>query len=295
MSRLSHWLRERNLHPAQWSAAPADPKGLIGRHRLAPPLTCDVEIGAAEKSALFARVAAAWKTLGDADPYWSVLTQPEYRAGRIADHEDSFYDPQSSGAAAFKALFARNGEDTASIRTCVELGCGVGRTTSALARLIPSVIGLDISAPHLRLAAAHFAKHDIRNVELRQLTSIDDLGALPEFDLFFSEIVLQHNPPPIMAAMLEHLFAKIRPGGYCLFQVPTYQQGYRFEAAAYISQPREPERLEQNMEMHILPQRVVFRLMRDAGIDPIEVVEDSLTGDPSFQSTTFFGRKRRSD
>ncbi len=144
MSRFSHWLRQRNLHPAQWNAAPADPKGLIGRHRLAPPLTCDVEIGAAEKNALFARVATAWKTLGDADPYWSVLTQPEYRAGRIAGNQDRFYDPGSSGAAAFQAVFARNGEDTASIQSCVELGCGVGRTTSALAQLIPSVIGLHI-------------------------------------------------------------------------------------------------------------------------------------------------------
>ncbi len=147
----------------------------------------------------------------------------------------------------------------------------------------------------MKLAPAQFAKRGIHNVELRQLTSIDDLAALPEFDLFFSEIVLQHNPPPIMAAMLEQLFAKIRPGGYCLFQVPTYQQGYRFEAAAYISRSHELKRLEQNMEMHILPQRVVFRLMRVAGIDPIEVVEDSLTGDPSFQSMTFFGRKRRND
>jgi hypothetical protein len=45
------------------------------------------------------------------------------------------------------------------------------------------------------------------------------------------------------------------------------------------------------MEMHVLPQREVFRLFRKHKIASIEVQEDGLTGSDMFLSNTFFGRR----
>jgi SAM-dependent methyltransferase len=296
MSRLTHWLRSgRPPRRAAAPAPPATPTGHIGRHRLAPPLVCDLDVTPAERQALFEHVAANWKMLGETEPYWSVLTEPKYRTDAFAGHQEEFYDPRRAGGAAVAATFARNGEDFSPLQACLELGCGVGRSTATLARLLPQVIAVDVSPNHLAVARERLGGAGIGNVSWHQIGAVDDIEALPRFDLFFSEIVLQHNPPPIIAAMLERLFAKLDPGGYCLFQVPTYQDGYRFNVKEYLAVRRPPDRtrVESHIEMHILPQRVVHRLMREAGIALVEVVEDRLAGDPSYQSLTFFGRKAR--
>src|SRR5271169_236009 len=48
------------------------------------------------------------------------------------------------------------------------------------------------------------------------------LARLTNVDLFFSIIVLQHNPPPVILGILDAAFAGLRPGGLAFFQVPTY-------------------------------------------------------------------------
>jgi hypothetical protein len=95
--------------------------------------------------------------------------------------------------------------------------------------------------------------------------------------------------------MLGRLFAKLNPGGYCLFQLPTYVDSYRFSVKEYLASRRapDPRRPDRSMEIHILPQRMIYRLMREADIELIEVVEDGLVGHPGCQSLTFFARKAR--
>jgi hypothetical protein len=122
-------------------------------------------------------------------------------------------------------------------------------------------------------------------VDLIQLRSIPDIETLPEFDLLYSVIVFQHNPPPVIARLMDVLFSKVRNGGYVLFQVPTYCSGYSFRWKEYLLDTRH------EMEMHVIPQSEVFRLFKKHGITTIEVQEDGLTGSDRFLSNTFFGRR----
>jgi SAM-dependent methyltransferase len=93
---------------------------------------------------------------------------------------------------------------------------------------------------------------------------------MPRFDVFFSLIVLQHNPPPLIAFLLRTLLNKLEPGGLAYFQVPTYRFGYRFDPDAYIA-----SELKLGVpEMHVLPQHVVLRIADEAGCRPLEVRED---------------------
>src|SRR5271163_1555738 len=86
-----------------------------------------------------------WKTLGNLDPYYSVLTDPKFKLAKIdgpardeffatgVQHVDYLLD-------ALKADFgfAPHGK-------ALDFGCGVGRITKALAAHFDTVVGLDIS------------------------------------------------------------------------------------------------------------------------------------------------------
>jgi SAM-dependent methyltransferase len=112
-----------------------------------------------------------------------------------------------------------------------------------------------------------------------------DFGMAETFDLWFSHIVLQHNPPPVIANVLRRMFSMLAPGGVAIFQVPTYSPGYRFNAEVYLAEPRQ-----KNIEMHCLPQPVVFKLAAQAGCIPLEVREDLAMGYP-WISNIFVFRK----
>lgn len=52
---------------------------------------------------------------------------------------------------------------------------------------------------------------------------------LEAFDLWSSRVVLQHNPPPIVAAILRKMLWRQNPGGLAIFQLPTYRRDYNFK------------------------------------------------------------------
>ena len=280
MSRLSHFLRNRGL-VAEKPGAPIN----VGRHLFAPPLSIDVDVDEATMRLLFERVASVWSKLGATDPYWSVLVDEAYRSETIAQNKNRFFKSGSWDAKLIAAFLARAGAESRAGGVCLELGCGVGRVTSRLADMFESVIAADVSKPHLQLAAERLATLSRRNVTFVHLQRLEELSALPVFDFFYSRIVLQHNPPPVMAHMLGSILERLSPGGYCLFQLPTYRDSYRFAVTDYLaSRPA-------GMEMHCLPQRCVHDIFRRHGIDAIETVEDQSAGIAEIQSTIFFGRK----
>ncbi len=104
------------------------------------------------------------------------------------------------------------------------------------------------------------------------------------FNLWFSYIVLQHNPPPVIAMILRRAFEMLLPGGIAIFQVPTYARGYRFELAEHLAKASAAGEIK----VHCIPMPVVFQLARDAGLAVLEVHEDAAMGPPSaWLSNTF--------
>lgn len=161
----------------------------------------DVDVSEAQKEALFLRLRKQWGELGRNEPFWSVLTHEEYRVANMdADTLASFYKTgayaQSGGAGLVDLFCARNRVEVRH-GVCVEFGCGVGRVTKHLAERFEGVIAIDISEGNLRQCALMAERLRLSNIKCWLLRSPDDLCGLPEFDFFFSTIVLQHNPPPI--------------------------------------------------------------------------------------------------
>jgi SAM-dependent methyltransferase len=249
----------------------------------------DIDLSLAEGALaqLVARVGATWSSLGASTPHWSVLTEPRYRPGPLQDNLAEFFASGEAEARKLRAIISRCAPDfDLGAARCVEYGCGVGRLTAPLAALCGSLVACDISRPHLDLAERHVAELGIRNVSF---CGISTSRLMPEagYSLWYSWIVLQHNPPPIISLILDAAFAGLAEGGLAVFQLPTYAVGYSFNVRDYLAKPAKSE-----IEMHVLPQSHVFCLMRKHGLACLEVREDDSVGSTArFVSNVFVARK----
>jgi SAM-dependent methyltransferase len=246
------------------------------RGRLAPraeagaaPLEIEATATPIELEQMVAHVEATWTRLGQTEPHWSVITDPRFKAASFEANQDIFVASGKDDALQLAAAAARAGLDLTRYGTCFELGCGVGRLTAQLAGQFARVIGADISLAHLGMARTAVAGRD--NVELLHITRLGALAALPPYDMFYSWIVLQHNPPPVIAAMLAQILGGLSPGGAAFFQVPVWIPGYRFCVADYLAGLQTGP-----MEMHALAQRDLLAIVQDAGCRVLELREDAL-------------------
>ena len=177
----------------------------------------------------------------------------------------------------------------------LEYGCGLGRVTAHLAQGFRQVIGIDISLPMLQAAKRWMEQHAISNVSFQVLDSLEAIDALPRCDLFFSLIVLQHSPPPIISRIIRNAVACLNPAGVALFQVPTYLRNYRFNAREVLSGQASAtfSAAHQQYEVHAIRQRDLFRIIREAGASLIEVIENSMLGSdyPGSMSNTLLVQK----
>ena len=101
----------------------------------------------------------------------------------------------------------------------LEVGCGAGRVTRALAGLFGEVYGVDVSGEMIERARE--ALRDRPNVHLYKNNG-KDLSVLPDvqFDFAFSSIVFQHIPSKeIIEGYIREVNRVLRPGALFKFQV----------------------------------------------------------------------------
>jgi SAM-dependent methyltransferase len=252
-----------------------------------PANVIDLDPDPDEMRLLFDHVEATWSKLGNEDPYWSVSSGDQFRKQNISKTIDAFYARGRTVVDAFLTTLHRCGVDTDAIQSVMDFGCGLGRNTMWLAETFDSVVGYDISASHLRIADDQLRSKGHHNTRLVEL-QLSGLNHLEPVDAVFSVIVLQHNPPPLIAVLVDRLLDALKPNGVAYLQVPTYQHGYSFDLVDYLSD-LEPDR---GMEMHVLPQRAMFDIADRHGCRPLEVLEDSWAGQRlRVRSNTFILKK----
>jgi SAM-dependent methyltransferase len=249
-------------------------------------LKIDTQADEAQMERLVARIRSAWSRLGETQPHFSVMTHVTFRPENIDRSLDFFFELGEQSVREQLAVLRRHGLRETKLLTCVEFGCGVGRMTRALSTEFGKVIGYDISAAHLAHAKAYLEQDGIQNVQLVHCAE-NILQPIELCDVFLSIIVLQHNPPPVIRQLIDNALAALRPGGFALFQVPTYIVDYSYKNDTYLAQNDEP-----GMEMHCLPQQEIFALARAQQCDILEVFEDTMTGRPDlYVSNTFVIRR----
>lgn len=233
---------------------------------------------------LLSCVQDAWQHLGETEPHWSVLTNTKFMQDNIERTRGEFFASGRGDVAHLFSTLDRNGVDHRLFKTCLEYGCGLGRVTHWLAQRFEAVYAYDISRAHMQSAENYLKQQSVANVAFRQVHRIADVQVLPKVDVVYSIIVLQHNPPPVIRLLIREFLRALNPGGVAFFQVLTYRAGYRFSVKEYIQE----KPAQRGIEMHVLPQRAVFQIAREEGVDVLEVVEDGYTGFPYGEVSSSF-------
>jgi 2-polyprenyl-3-methyl-5-hydroxy-6-metoxy-1,4-benzoquinol methylase len=257
----------------------------IGQYTGAATADLNIDCTPEQLQAIFERIGRAWQAFGETEPHWSVVISDKFRQANLPTNVEDFYRGGVRAVGPHLNMLRRAGLPTRFNRA-LDFGCGVGRLTLALAPFATEVVGVDISPPHLRLAVERAEATGVTNARFEAIGSVDDMNRYRGFDCVISLIVLQHNPPPVMAALYGKLLAALAPGGVAIVQMPTFIEGQAFSAAEYLAS-EQPQ-----MEMNALAQPIIYRLTDEADCRLIEVREDGAGGRMGGLSHTFCVQRR---
>jgi len=237
-----------------------------------PRLHIDTTASEDELRQLWGRVRQAWEGLGVERPFHSVLTEQRYAPDHIKDSAAEFWQSGVSEARSLAEYLAGLGLVGLADAMLVEYGCGIGRVAIPLAALVQHVVTYDISEPHLEIARERAKEVGQANIRMMAIGSAPPEQFEP-CDVFYSRIVLQHNPPPIIGYVVRKLIRALKKGGVGVFQVPTYHIGYSFNLRDALGAAQNLD-----MEMHCYPQADLFSLIAQEGARLIQMREDDAPG-----------------
>jgi SAM-dependent methyltransferase len=240
-----------------------------------------------------------WEDLATLDPYWAVLTHPEEKHDNW--DRNAFFDSGRQDVARILAK-AQNLGLPVHRRRALDFGCGLGRTTRALAPWFSAVCGVDVS-PKL-VAEATSLNRDAANCSF-EVNAAEDLARFESgaFDLVHSILVLQHLPSTALIRRYIAEFVRVTdPSGLVVFQVPE-----RVPLLRRI-QPRRraygvlrrlgvpPEALYRRLRLDPMQVRAlsgpeVTAALETAGATLLAIEPDDLAG--AFPSVTYYASLRQ--
>ena len=163
------------------------------------------------------RLEENWNALGEKDPMWAVLYDPD-KKGNNWD-PDEFYATGSKEISALITYLTDLGLEPSGARA-LDFGCGLGRLTQPLADHYELAMGVDIAASMIDGARARNTRGDrcefVLNVAA-DLSRFDDAS----FDLVHSRIVLQHIPVDLALGYMREFVRIARPGAIITFDFPS--------------------------------------------------------------------------
>jgi SAM-dependent methyltransferase len=159
---------------------------------------------------------ADWRELGKSQPYWGVLSHPDFLIENITpERVEAFY---ATGKPYIADIVARLKAATGAAPSgrALDFGCGVGRLTEAMTDHAAEVVGVDISPGMLALARARGGR-----------ATYAETPPGGDFDWINSSIVLQHIPAHRGEAILADLLARLAPGGAISIQLSIWRDANR--------------------------------------------------------------------
>jgi SAM-dependent methyltransferase len=161
----------------------------------------------------------------------------------LAAGETAVYvgDP-ATGEEELAGLLGRLGGDPRG-GTCVEVGCGPGRMTGALAERFDRVLAVDVSPAMLERARKQVAASNVQF----GLVSGDQLDCLDQgvADVLICYLVLQHLPSRrVVEAYLREFARVVAPGGEAYVQIPLLGRlgrGWRAVRRPLVALGRRPD------------------------------------------------------
>lgn len=179
----------------------------------------------------------AWERWGRTDPYYGVLSVPQFRGAR-RDTATGFFESGSEFIDS-RLSAARSAYGDIRMGRALDFGCGVGRLLIPLSQNFGEAIGLDISQAMRSECLRNLHDRGVENAEV--LASDDGLtAALGVFDFVNSFIVLQHIPVDRGYEIIARLLSLVAPGGVISLQFTVDRSDRAHQAALYWAQRRIP-------------------------------------------------------
>ena len=239
----------------------------------------------------------AWEKFGREEPYFGVLADERFTAGKIRDNRDDFFASGRWTVSRMTKRFEMHFGGLARERA-LDHGCGVGRLSLPLAELFDDVVALDISPSMLAEARANASRSGAANV--RFAFADDALSeATGEFDFVNSYMTLQHIRVRRGLRILSRLLSKVRPGGGFHVHVSIRTDPLRSRALWWASHHIPGVKIWQNvcagrrwnapaMQMNNYPLNRIAVLLASHGIGEFLV---STEEHASFLTCSVMGRK----
>jgi SAM-dependent methyltransferase len=165
-----------------------------------------------------------WDRRADEDAFFFVDNRMRYRAPDL----ERFW---AEGERDLDALLGALGASVGRGDRVLEIGCGVGRLTRALASRAASVVALDVSPRMLELARAH--NPSLANVDW-VLGDGATLAAVESgsIDACVSHVTFQHIPDPaVTLSYVREIGRVLRRGGWAAFQISNDPNVHRRRSA----------------------------------------------------------------
>jgi ubiquinone/menaquinone biosynthesis C-methylase UbiE len=219
-----------------------------------------------------------WERLGQTDPLWAILGEPEKKGGLWQVNE--FF---ATGTTEIRSLMQWLSSLGVSIghRRALDFGCGVGRLTQALAEYFDEVDGVDIAPSMIQLAE----KYNLIGKRCRfHLNDTENLKMFSdnEFDLIYSTLTLLHIPPRYYDSYLREFLRVLSPSGLLIFDLPDEPVSMRAKLRQFALE-NTPALLNMSrkirfgqmpiMEVHGRSPRIVELMLRERGGKMVSINE----------------------
>ena len=160
-----------------------------------------------------------WQSWGAVDPMYGVSSlSGRSKHGSHPWTADEFYSYGEVCWEYYVPLWKRYGLLNG---VCLEIGCGAGRMTKALAHTFSFVHAVDVSADMIAHAREHI---DCGNVEFHLTTGTKTDVTAGVAEAAFSTDVFQHFPGTVECDnYFREIFRVLRPGGTLMVHLPVHQ------------------------------------------------------------------------
>jgi SAM-dependent methyltransferase len=200
--------------------------------------------------------ADRWERFAREDPLFFIETDP----GRRGSLEEFL----AGGRETAEWALEEAGDGLARGRA-LEIGCGMGRTVTALAEHFERVDGIDIAPTMVARAQERGLPANVRLAVTPGDGTIEYGDG--EFDLVFSHLVLQHVPDEaVVARYLAETARVLRPAGRALLQFDSRPPGAASRLVHALPDPLLPRRYRRHMRRVRRRAERLDRLVAGAGL-----------------------------
>lgn len=232
-----------------------------------------------------------WNRLGESDPFWAILSDPEKKGGKW-DLDEFFKSGEEFVRFIMDKVKALKPD--LAMKRALDFGCGAGRLTQPLSRYFESAVGVDIAESMIELAN----KYNRNPVKCRYIVNKKDNLAVFEggsFELIMTFLVLQHMRPEYSKNYIKEFLRILAPGGMIVFQAPgelkakfrpskldvtisifKTAKGLIFEKPS--SGDSKAGESAPAIEMHGLPKAELVKLIEENGGKIIKIEENEWAG-----------------